>query len=129
MEDDRLLPFEYASEQLKLLADKSRLHLLSLLLHSELCVCDLVELTNLSQPNVSQHMRKLKFGGLVSESKKGQWVYYSLRASVPGYVLDILRNLPSLEADVTALKVKDSSCCVVEPVNFGGLQRAEKIGS
>ncbi len=129
MENDRMLPFEHASEQLKLLADKSRLHLLSLLLHSELCVCDLVELTQLSQPNVSQHMRKLKFGGFVSESKKGQWVYYSLRDSIPAYVRDVLRNLPSLEAGVTALKAKNSACCVVETVNFGGLERAEKIGS
>ncbi|MEC0148396.1 metalloregulator ArsR/SmtB family transcription factor [Paenibacillus alginolyticus] len=40
-------------------------------------MCEIVGIMNTSQPNVSQHMRKLKDGGLVKEAKKGQWVYYS----------------------------------------------------
>ncbi|NOU98116.1 metalloregulator ArsR/SmtB family transcription factor [Paenibacillus sp. LMG 31456] len=47
-------------------------------LEKELCVCEIVEVLQTSQPNISQHMRKLKDGGLVKESKRGQWVYYSL---------------------------------------------------
>jgi ArsR family transcriptional regulator len=128
MPNDDCHTYERVSEQFKLLSDKSRLHLLALLAHGELCVCDLVSLTKFTQPNVSQHMRKLKTGGLVSESKKGQWVYYSLKENIPPFVLEIIRNLPSREADVQSLKSSADDCCAVESVQIGGL-RAEKISS
>lgn len=54
----------------KLLGDKTRLTIVAMLKEKELCVCEIVELLNTSQPNISQHMRKLKDGGLVKESKK-----------------------------------------------------------
>lgn len=111
---------EHVAEQLKLLSDKSRLHLLSLLIHSELCVCDLVALTKLSQPNVSQHMRKLKVGGFVSESKKGQWVYYSLKLNIPSFVQAVIEQLPSREAEISELKSGNDNCCTVEPGMTGG---------
>lgn len=66
------------AELLKLLGDKMRLAILGLLQERELCVGDIVELLGTSQPNASQHLRKLKSAGLVRENKRGQWVYYSL---------------------------------------------------
>lgn len=66
------------AELLKLLGDRTRLAILGLLQEEELCVGDIVELLGTSQPNASQHLRKLKSAGLVRETKRGQWVYYSL---------------------------------------------------
>jgi ArsR family transcriptional regulator len=66
------------AELLKLLGDKTRLGILGLLQERELCVGDIVDLLGTSQPNASQHLRRLKSAGLVRESKRGQWVYYSL---------------------------------------------------
>ncbi|KIL37440.1 ArsR family transcriptional regulator [Cohnella kolymensis] len=66
------------AELLKLLGDRMRLAILGLLQERELCVGDIVELLGTSQPNASQHLRKLKSAGLVREYKRGQWVYYSL---------------------------------------------------
>jgi Predicted transcriptional regulators len=66
------------AELLKLLGDRTRLAILGLLQEKELCVTDIVELLGTSQPNASQHLRKLKSAGLIGEEKRGQWVYYSL---------------------------------------------------
>lgn len=66
------------AQTLKLLGDKTRLTIMKLLQYKECCVCELVEIIQMSQPSISQHLRKLKDAGLVKESRKGQWVFYSL---------------------------------------------------
>lgn len=83
------------SEQLKLLGDKSRLTMLSLLRERDLCVCEIVDIMEMSQPSISQHLRKLKNAGMLRESRKGQWVYYSLHLHDKPYIQDILKHIPS----------------------------------
>jgi len=61
---------------LKTLADTTRLKLLKLILHEELCVCELQELLQISQPGISQHIARLKTAGLVKERRAGMWTYY-----------------------------------------------------
>lgn len=60
------------------LADEKRLRVLELLGGGELCVCELAEALNLSQPLLSFHLRTLRDAGLVRTRKKGRWVHYSL---------------------------------------------------
>jgi ArsR family transcriptional regulator len=96
------------SDTLKMLSDKSRLTMLALLREGELCVCDLVDLTGLSQPGVSQHLKKLKTAGLVNETRKSQWIYYSLNIADKPYVLQILSTIPSLKDKIDQMK---NSCC------------------
>lgn len=86
---------EEMSEIFKLLGDKTRLTILALLQERELCVCELVDILQTSQPNVSQHIRKLKTGGLVRERRQGQWIHYSLNLSSHPYLEEILGLLPS----------------------------------
>lgn len=76
-----------AAQVLKLLGDKTRLTIISVLHKQECCVCELVELFEMSQPSISQHLRKLKDAGLVAEERKGQWIYYSLNQSNEYYSL------------------------------------------
>jgi ArsR family transcriptional regulator len=66
------------AELLKLLGDPMRLAILALLQERELTVTDMTRLLKASQPNTSQHLRKLKSAGLIRETKRGQWAYYSL---------------------------------------------------
>ncbi|OXS54972.1 transcriptional regulator [Cohnella sp. CIP 111063] len=91
-------------DSLKLLSDKSRLTILALLKESELCVCDIVELLETTQPNVSQHLKKLKTGGLINETKRRQWVYYSLNLEDKPYIKEILDQLPSMKDRIDSLK-------------------------
>ncbi|AIQ47139.1 ArsR family transcriptional regulator [Paenibacillus sp. FSL R7-0273] len=100
------------AEDLKLLGDKTRLTILTLLKEREWCVCEFVDLFDISQPAVSQHLRKLKSSGLVKEQKKGQWVYYSLNIEDKPHVKAILNLTP--EANTLLLKMNKSSnavCC------------------
>lgn len=69
---------EKTAQVFKLLGDKTRLTIIALLMKKELCVCELQVVFDMSQPSISQHLRKLKDAELVKETRKGQWIYYSL---------------------------------------------------
>ena len=56
-----------------------RLEILDLLMDGEVCVCDIMKLTILSQSRISYHIKILKVAGLISDRHKGRWVYYSLK--------------------------------------------------
>lgn len=92
------------ADQLKLLGDKTRLTIMAMLNERALCVCDIAELLETSQPNASQHLRKLKAAGLVSETRKGQWIYYALHIDDKPEVKAIVDLLPSLKEKVDQLK-------------------------
>ncbi len=64
---------------LKVLADPTRLRLLSLIgadPAGEACVCNLTEPVGLSQPTVSHHLKVLAEAGLLGREQRGRWVYY-----------------------------------------------------
>ncbi len=63
---------------LKALADRNRLRILNLLFRKELCVCEIEEILDLSQTNVSRHLSKLMQSGLLDSSKEAQWVFYRI---------------------------------------------------
>lgn len=83
------------AETFKLLGDKTRLTILALLKERELCVCNIVDMLQMSQPSISQHLRKMKAGGLVVEIRRGKWTYYSLTVDDKPYVKEILDHIPS----------------------------------
>lgn len=59
-------------------SDASRLDILTALMDGRKKVGDLVELTRLSQSNVSNHLSCLKECGLVRAEPEGRFVYYEL---------------------------------------------------
>lgn len=81
---------------LKLLSDKTRLSMVGLLSKNDCCVCEFVEIFKMSQPAISQHLRKLKDAGLVTERRSGQWIIYSLNHQNEFYPLvrDVLNHIP-----------------------------------
>ena len=44
----------------------------------EMCPCDLSDILDISVGGISQHLRKLKDGGIVTAKKVGQTVFYSI---------------------------------------------------
>ncbi len=66
------------SRLFKSLGDETRLRIVALLSHGELCVCHLEEALGLSQPNVSRHLGILRMAGVVEHRREGSWVYYRL---------------------------------------------------
>jgi len=66
---------------LKLTGNDVRLKILYLLsIEEQLCPCDLSDILKMSVPAVSQHLRKLKDGGLVENERDGQTIFYSLNS-------------------------------------------------
>lgn len=100
------IEIEQASTVLKLLGDKTRLSMMKLLEKNECCVCEFVEIFNITQPAISQHLRKLRDVGLVKENRKGQWIFYSLNAESAMYemVLNILAFIPSQDERIKELE-------------------------
>lgn len=66
------------TEIFKALSDENRLRIINLLMHKELCVCELEAVLEMSQSNVSRHLIKLKQVKIVASKKDSQWVYYSI---------------------------------------------------
>lgn len=65
---------------LKLAGNEVRLRILFLLNKEEdLCPCDLADILDMTVPAVSQHLRKLKDGGLLSSARDGKQIFYSLQ--------------------------------------------------
>ena len=66
------------AEFFSVLADPTRLRLISLLSASESCVCDLAESLSVSESAVSHQLRALRNARLVRYRKSGRQVFYSL---------------------------------------------------
>jgi ArsR family transcriptional regulator, arsenate/arsenite/antimonite-responsive transcriptional repressor len=71
-------------QRFKGLADQTRLRILNLLMHGELCVCDIQYVLESSQPNVSRHLTYLKNSGLVLDRREGPRMYYRLAEPTKG---------------------------------------------
>jgi ArsR family transcriptional regulator, arsenate/arsenite/antimonite-responsive transcriptional repressor len=72
------LEVRFVSRLFKALADETRLRIVVLLSHGELCVCHLEEALALPQPNISRHLAILRSAGVVESRREGSWIYYKL---------------------------------------------------
>jgi ArsR family transcriptional regulator len=109
------------TDYFKGLADPNRLRILNLLLHGELCGCDIQYVMGTSQPNVSRHLIYLKNCGLVRDRRVGFRVFYSLaddKADLQKPLFRFLRDAFSreemLKKDTVKLKkaIESGSCSV-----------------
>ena len=79
-------------ETFRLLSDPGRLRLIAALLEAEeLCVCDLAEVTGLSQTACSHNLRLLRAQRLVRYRRRGRNVYYTLDDDHIRDLLDVAR--------------------------------------
>ena len=67
-----------AAEIFRVLADPTRLRILSVLAGRELCVHQLARVVGMSQPAVSHHLRILRHMRLVSHQRRGRHIFYRL---------------------------------------------------
>jgi DNA-binding transcriptional ArsR family regulator len=77
----------------KVLADPSRCRLVAAIIEAgELCVCDLAATVEMSESNVSHHLRVLRAYGLVRARRAGKMVFYSPDDAHIRLLLDITRE-------------------------------------
>ena len=79
---------------MKALSDPSRVKIVKMLQHKLMCVCEMQEALQLSQPSVSKHLKILEYAGLVDFKKDGLWVNYFLSdGKANPYAASVLGNL------------------------------------
>jgi ArsR family transcriptional regulator len=66
------------AELFRVLNDPSRLKIINALILSEMCVCDIAALLDMTQPAISHHLKVLRQTQLVKYRRDGKVVYYSL---------------------------------------------------
>lgn len=66
------------AELFKVFGDSTRIRILWALHETEMCVCDIAVLLNMTQSAISHQLRVLKQVNLVKNRKEGKVVYYSL---------------------------------------------------
>lgn len=66
------------AELFKVFGDSTRIRILFVLFESEVCVCDLASVLNMTQSAISHQLRILKNSKLVKSRREGKSVFYSL---------------------------------------------------
>ncbi len=66
------------AELFKVFGDSTRIKILYVLLESEMCVCDIAALLNMTQSAISHQLRVLKQSQLVKFRREGKAIFYSL---------------------------------------------------
>jgi ArsR family transcriptional regulator len=89
------------AEMFKALGDPIRLEIVRSLMGKELCVCDIHDAFQVSQPTISHHLKVLKYAGLVTDSREGKWIYYSL---TPEAFSRLGSFLTEVQTDITSPK-------------------------
>jgi ArsR family transcriptional regulator len=89
----------------KILSDIERVKILGLMRREkELCVCEICDTLELSQPLVSRHLKQMREADIVQTKQNGKWMLYSLREH---QVIDCL--LDTIQEEIVQLP-KTVSC-------------------
>jgi ArsR family transcriptional regulator len=70
----------------------------------ELCVCELSGILNVSQPNISKHLSKLRDVGFVRDERKEKFIFYKLEFENK-VLIDIVKNISDKLSDYQQLAV------------------------
>jgi len=67
------------SNVFKALSDPTRLKILYLLEHGDLCVCEIMAVLEIPQSTISHHLNVLKNAGFLKSQKDGVWIQYGVK--------------------------------------------------
>ncbi len=97
---------------LKLFSDETRLRCLHLIMENKsLCVCEITYALKLSQPKISRHLTLLRNYELISDERKGKWVYYTINSQLETHqkklldsIISVQKSTPQAQSDQKRLK-------------------------
>ncbi|MBF4336526.1 metalloregulator ArsR/SmtB family transcription factor [Vibrio anguillarum] len=85
-----MLPHQF----FKLLSDETRVRCLLMIAREQrVCVGELTQALNESQPKISRHLALLRSSGVVVDTRQGQWVFYRLSDQLPGWMRKQIQGL------------------------------------
>lgn len=80
--------FNKSAEFFKMFSDGTRMQILWALECSEMCVCDLAVLLNMTKSAISHQLKSLRLSNLVKFRRDGKVIYYSLADDHVKNILD-----------------------------------------
>ncbi len=85
----------------KIFSDPNRLDIFALIVRNEnLCVCEICDTLNLSQPLVSRHLKQMREAGILETRQEGRWMIYSVTPQPDTFLLcwieEVKKHLDSL---------------------------------
>lgn len=103
-----MLTYAEAEKILKAIGEETRLKIVSYLTQDSFCVCELVELLQMSQPSISQHLKRLRQVEIILEERRGKWVFYSLNKEHKLYtlILHLISILPPKTENIQSLIIE-----------------------
>lgn len=85
--------YKIHAEMCKVFSNSIRLEILNLLRNKEMSVTELIEKTEFSQANISQHLSIMKSKGIITSNRKGKNIYYKLTNPKIIKAFDIIRQV------------------------------------
>lgn len=76
------------AELFKVFGDSTRIKILYVLFESEMCVCDIAQVLNMTSSAISHQLRVLKQSQLVKFRREGKVIFYSLADNHVRTILD-----------------------------------------
>ena len=102
----------------KALSDGTRLRMINLLLQRECCVCEVMQVLNISQTRASRNLSMLYDAGFLKQRREGLWAYYSIdKSSLESYLASLL--------EAVEIRLKDNPIAIQDKEN---LQNAKRLG-
>src|SRR5699024_3823450 len=103
-----MLTYSNAEKVLKAIGEETRLKIISYWTIDSISVCEVVELLQMSQPSISQHIRRLRKVEIILEERRGKWIFYSLNKEHELYtlVLHLTSMLPSKKEIIQSFVVE-----------------------
>src|SRR5690625_4393808 len=97
-----------AEQILIAIGEETRLKIISYLTIDSFCVCELVELLEMSHLFISQHLIRLRQAEIILEERKRKWIFFSLNKEHELYtlVLHLTSMLPSKKANIQSFVVE-----------------------
>ena len=101
----------------KALSDETRLRILNILLERECCVCEVMQVLQISQTRASRNLNILLDAGFLKVRKEGLWAYYSIETDNENYV--------SLSLNAVQQGLKDNKVANLDKEH---LKEAKRLG-
>lgn len=110
------------------LSDPNRLRLLAACLDQERCVCQLVELLDLSNASISKHLATLRNAGLLQSRKEGRWVHYQTPTSPAAIITDALNFIRAHALDDEQIQSDQTKLIEIDAIDPCDLARMQRTG-
>ncbi len=101
----------------KALSDETRLRTLNLLQERECCVCEVMQVLEISQTRASRNLNILYDAGFLRLRKQGLWAHYSINPEIDGYLSSFL--------DAVRMRLKNNKIAASDKER---LKRSVRVG-